>query len=63
MTMDGWTGETIGVRPWMTAASPVLDALEAAGGQVRFVGGCVRAAVMNQPIADVDLCGTLRPTT
>lgn len=55
--------QTIGVRPWMTAAAPVLDALEAAGGPgcARFVGGCVRAAIMDQTVADVDLATTLRP--
>lgn len=55
------TQESIGVRPWMTGAFPVLDALAAAGGETRFVGGCVRAAVMNQAVADVDLSTTLRP--
>lgn len=50
-------------QPWMAAAEPVLDALEAAGGPgcVRFVGGCVRNALMDQPVGDVDLATTLTP--
>lgn len=45
------------------AAAAVLDALEAEGGPdcVRFVGGCVRNAVMERPIADIDLATTLEP--
>ena len=37
------------------ATTAVLDALEAAGGRgcVRFVGGCVRNAVMGRAIADI----------
>ena len=37
------------------AAAAVLDALEEAGGAdcVRFVGGCVRNAVMGRAVADV----------
>lgn len=54
-------GESIGVRPWMTAAAPVLDALAAAGGETRFVGGCVRGAILGQTNHDVDLCTTLLP--
>jgi poly(A) polymerase len=45
------------------ATTAVLDALEAAGGAdcVRFVGGCVRNAVIGRPIADIDLATTLPP--
>ena len=45
------------------AAVAVLDALEAAGGAgcVRFVGGCVRNAIMGRPIADIDLATVLEP--
>jgi poly(A) polymerase len=46
-----------------SATTAVLDALEAAGGAdcVRFVGGCVRNAVIGRPIADIDLATTLPP--
>ena len=55
----------LGQRPWMTTpeVSAVLDALEAAGGAecARFVGGCVRNALINRPISDVDIATTLTP--
>jgi poly(A) polymerase len=40
-----------------------MDALEAAGGPgcARFVGGCVRNAVMKRPAADIDIATTLTP--
>jgi poly(A) polymerase len=57
--------ETLGHPPWMTApaTTAVLDALEAAGGRdcARFVGGCVRNAIIGQPIADIDVATTLTP--
>ena len=57
--------ETLGQRPWMAAAdtAAVLDALEAAGGAdcARFVGGCVRNALIGQPIGDIDIATTLTP--
>jgi poly(A) polymerase len=45
------------------ATTAVLDALEAAGGEdcARFVGGCVRNAVIGRPIADIDVATTLTP--
>ena len=50
---------------WITdpATLAVLDALEAAGGAgcVRFVGGCVRNAIMGRPVADIDLATLLEP--
>ena len=52
-------------QAWLTdgATVAVLDALEAAGGPgcVRFVGGCVRNALMGQPVDDIDLSTTLMP--
>ena len=52
-------------QAWLTdgATVAVLDALEAAGGPdcVRFVGGCVRNALMGQPVDDIDLSTTLAP--
>lgn len=49
---------------WMSReAEMVFDALEAAGGGdcARYVGGCVRNAVMGQPVADVDIATVLTP--
>lgn len=52
-------------EPWL--ASPetraVIRALETEGGQgcVRFVGGCVRNALMGRQVDDLDLATTLEP--
>jgi|SRR5215217_8227494 len=50
---------------WLTAPSTkaVMSALEAAGGAgcARFVGGCVRNALMGRPIDDIDIATTLQP--
>jgi poly(A) polymerase len=55
----------IGTKPWMQAAETraVMAALEAAGGAdcARFVGGCVRNAVIGRPVADIDIATTLTP--
>jgi poly(A) polymerase len=52
-------------QPWMSdpRALAVMDALEAAGGAgcARFVGGCVRNALMHKPVADVDIATRLLP--
>lgn len=57
--------ELLSTQPWLTASATrsVMAALEAAGGVgcARFVGGCVRNALLNQPVADVDIATTLRP--
>jgi poly(A) polymerase len=52
-------------QPWMSAAQTVavLDALEAAGGAgcARFVGGCVRDALLGLVINDIDIATSLVP--
>ena len=56
---------SIGVQPWMALPETraVIAALEARGyaGCARFVGGCVRNAVMGKPIDDIDIATTLTP--
>jgi poly(A) polymerase len=56
---------TLGQLPWMTAPATVavFDALEAAGGPdcARFVGGCVRNALIGREIADIDVATKLTP--
>src|SRR3546814_19858184 len=49
--------------PWREAAATgrVIAALEAAGGAPRFVGGCVRDALLGRPVADVDIATPLKP--
>lgn len=52
-------------QPWLAAASTraVMAALEAAGGPgcARFVGGCVRNALIHAPVDDIDIATTLKP--
>jgi poly(A) polymerase len=51
-------------QPWMTSAAArrVMDALEAARpGSARFVGGCVRNALLGEPVADIDIATQLTP--
>ncbi len=52
-------------QPWLTAPATraVITALEAAGGAgcARFVGGCVRNALIGASVADLDIATTLRP--
>ena len=52
-------------QSWLTAPATraVMAALEAVGGPgcVRFVGGCVRDALIGRPVADIDIATTLRP--
>ncbi len=55
--------ERLPLQPWMTtpATSALLDALQAEGAEVRFVGGCVRDAVKGLAIKDIDLATPDRP--
>lgn len=52
-------------QAWLTAPATraVMAALEAAGGPgcARFVGGCVRNALIGRPVADIDIATTLQP--
>jgi poly(A) polymerase len=56
---------TLGQPHWITApeTAAVLDALEAAGGAdcARFVGGCVRNALLGRPVDDLDIATILTP--
>ena len=50
-------------QAWLTAPPTVavLDALTRAGGEGRFVGGCVRDALIGRPVSDIDIATPLRP--
>ncbi|MNE10100.1 CCA-adding enzyme [compost metagenome] len=52
-------------QDWLTASATraVMAALAAAGGQdcARFVGGCVRNALIGAPIDDIDIATVLTP--
>src|SRR3954447_651424 len=49
--------------PWMRepATRHLLDALRRAGIEARFVGGCVRDALLGRPSADIDLATPALP--
>ena len=51
------------LQPWMTAPATcrVIKTLQATGAEVRFVGGCVRDALINREVHDVDLATSLTP--
>jgi poly(A) polymerase len=54
----------LGRQPWMTSdgARRVMTALDAARpGSARFVGGCVRDALLGIPVADIDIATQLTP--
>ncbi len=57
--------ETLPPQPWMKRPETmaVMAALTAAGGPdcARFVGGCVRNAVLKRPVSDIDIATTLTP--
>ncbi|WP_269514328.1 CCA tRNA nucleotidyltransferase [Brevundimonas subvibrioides] len=52
-------------QDWLTSSATmaVMDALEAAGGPdcARFVGGCIRNALVGRPVDDIDIATRLRP--
>jgi poly(A) polymerase len=49
-------------QPWMNSAKRVMDALDTAQpGCARFVGGCVRNALLGEPVADIDIATQLTP--
>ncbi|GAW42528.1 CCA-adding enzyme [Brevundimonas sp. SH203] len=52
-------------QPWLEASATraVMAALETEGGSgcARFVGGCVRNSLLDQPVDDIDIATTLTP--
>jgi poly(A) polymerase len=58
-------GEKDRIRPqaWMTAPATrrVMDALGAAGIDARFVGGCVRDALLGRKVVDIDIASPAPP--
>ena len=57
------TPDTLGPQPWLTAddTKQVIAALSAKGAKVRFVGGCVRNALIHEPVLDIDIATPDRP--
>jgi poly(A) polymerase len=56
-------GGALDPQPWMTepATRRLLAALDAAGIVARFVGGCVRDALLGLEIGDIDIATPARP--
>ncbi|MEE8394395.1 MAG: CCA tRNA nucleotidyltransferase [Rhodospirillales bacterium] len=50
-------------QPWLTApeTSAVINALTADGDEARFVGGCVRDAILKLPVKDIDIATPVKP--
>jgi len=52
----------LAAQPWMSSAQPVMDALDGVLPDcARFVGGCVRNALLGEPVADIDIATQLTP--
>ncbi len=56
---------TIDTQPWMTANETVavMAALGADGAPARFVGGCVRDAILGRAVHDIDIATETPPET
>ena len=50
-------------QDWMVspASRHVFDVLSRQGGEARFVGGCVRDALLERPVSDIDIACTHHP--
>lgn len=61
--MSEAAGRRLDPQPWMTAPESValVAALTRDGAEVRYVGGCVRDAVLGRPVKDVDLATDAPP--
>lgn len=57
------TTPSIKDQPWLKAPATraVMDALTANGGAARFVGGCVRNALLGVKVEDIDIATPLTP--
>lgn len=53
----------LSLQPWMIApeTQKIMSVLAADGGDARFVGGCVRNALVNRPVMDIDIATPLLP--
>src|SRR6478609_8479665 len=61
--VSGGESRKIAPQPWMTAPQTraVIAALAKTGIAARFVGGCVRDALLGRAIADIDIATPARP--
>lgn len=56
------TGQ-IPLQPWMAAPETqrLMAAFKAAGAEARFIGGCVRDAILKRPVRDIDIATPEEP--
>lgn len=52
-------------QPWLEAEATqrVIAALRAEGGEIRFIGGCVRDSLAHRPVKDIDIATPDEPET
>ena len=52
-----------GNPPWLSATPTqnVLTALTSSGAEVRLIGGCVRDALANRTVKDIDIATPIKP--
>ena len=64
MSSDDPVGQ-LSPQDWLDdpATREVVAALGAKGGEVRFVGGCVRDALMGRKVTDIDMATPYKPET
>ena len=57
------TTPSLSSQPWLTgdATTRLFAALLKGGGEARFVGGCVRNALLGAAVADIDVATTILP--
>jgi len=57
------TTPSLSSQPWLTgdATKRLFAALLKGGGEARFVGGCVRNALLGAAVADIDVATTILP--
>lgn len=50
-------------QPWMAAPETqrLMAAFAAAGAEARFIGGCVRDAILKRPVKDIDIATPVEP--
>ena len=51
----------IGILNDRPGVAEVMAALDASGGHARYVGGCVRDAILDRPIRDIDIATVFKP--
>ncbi len=61
--MNGFSGK-LSIQAWMVTSETqkIMQVLLEEGSEARFVGGCVRDALANRSVLDIDIATSLTPT-